>query len=72
VIALASHPASYNHHNPSGEAELAYNRSGLPVKAERGTTVYDLSVGKFQGVPPQGGLKDVIEGAAARARKERK
>lgn len=72
VIAVRSMPGDYNPSNPSGEAQIVYDRTGNPAKAEMGTTVYDLSVGKFQGVPPQGGLQEVIEGAAARARKGRK
>lgn len=72
VTALTSIPRRYNHNNPSGQAEIIYNKQGLPAKAEYGTAVYDLGVGKFKGVPPQGTLQDVIEEASARARKSRK
>lgn len=45
----------------------------MPAKAEIGTSVYDLAAeGNFQGVPPQGGLKEVIEAGAQRAREGRK
>lgn len=65
-------PDDYNHANPSGEAEIVYDKRGIPAKAEVGTTVVDLQVGKFKGVPPQGGLKSTIEGAAKRAKAGRK
>ena len=71
MTAKTDYPAGYNHQNPSGEAEIVYDRDGHPAKAEYGTAVYDLGVGKFKGVPPQGGLREVIEGAAKRAQKER-
>jgi hypothetical protein len=71
VTAQTSIPHGYNHNNPSGQAEIVYDRRGLPAKAEIGTAIHDLSVGKFRGVPPQGGLQEVIEEASARARKGR-
>lgn len=61
VIALAREPRGYEHTNPSGEASLAFDARGIPSKAESGTAVYDLSVGKFKGIPRQGGLKEVVE-----------
>lgn len=72
VIALASPPAGYDPSNPSGEAQLSYGKDGSPAKAEWGTAVYDLSAGRFQGVPVQGGLKETVEGASRRARANRK
>ena len=72
VTATDGRPEGYDHSNPSGEAQLVYNKSGVPVKAEWGTSVYDLSTGKFTGVPPQAGLKQAIEEASARAVKNRK
>ena len=72
VSATASYPDDYNHTNPSGEAEIVYDKQGNPAKAEVGTSVVDLKVGKFKGVPPQGGLKSTIEDAAQRAKASRK
>lgn len=72
VIALPAVPRGYNARNPSGEAEIAYDEAGSPAKAEYGTTVYDLSAGKFKGVPPGGGLKENIEKGIERARTGRK
>lgn len=72
VTAVGDVPRGYNHRNPSGEAELAYDKSGSPVKAEHGTAVYDFSAGRFSGVPPQGSLGEVIEAGVERARKDRK
>jgi SPP1 gp7 family putative phage head morphogenesis protein len=68
VTATTGIPAGYNKKNPSGQAVLAYDKSGVPVKAEYGTAVYDLSAGKFQGVPKQAGLRETIEQAVARSR----
>ena len=64
-------PDDYKHSNPSGETgtTIFYDRNGMPAKAEIGTSVYDLAAeGNFQGVPPQGGLRQVIESASVRAR----
>jgi hypothetical protein len=69
---MAKMPTGYNHQNPSGEAELVYDKSGIPAKAEVGTAVYDLNVGKFKGIPAQGGLGEVIEAGAKRAKESRK
>ncbi|PYS88984.1 MAG: hypothetical protein DMF64_18950 [Acidobacteria bacterium] len=71
VTATTGTSAGYNKKNPSGQAELAYDKSGVPVKAEYGTAVYDLSAGRFQGVPKQGGLKETIEQASERSQRSR-
>ncbi|MGH9944880.1 MAG: phage portal protein family protein, partial [Pyrinomonadaceae bacterium] len=71
VNAVADIPDSYNPRNPSGEAEIAYDRRGNPAKAEYGTAVYDLGVGKFKGIPPQGNLQSVIEAGIERAKRGR-
>jgi SPP1 gp7 family putative phage head morphogenesis protein len=72
VTTLGSMPKGYNHHNPSGAAQLVYDKAGNPVKAEYGTAVHDLSAGKFQGIPKQGSLRETIEAGVERARKGRK
>jgi SPP1 gp7 family putative phage head morphogenesis protein len=72
VSATGDYPANYNHSNPSGSYEIAYDKSGNPAKAEVGTSVIDLKVGKFTGVPPQGGLQNTIEESATRAKASRK
>lgn len=69
VTAAESTEAGYDHSNPSGEGKIFYDNRGMPAKAEIGTSVYDLAVGDFRGVPPQGGLKTVIEKAAKQAAK---
>jgi SPP1 gp7 family putative phage head morphogenesis protein len=69
VTATGSTPRGYDHSNPSGDAQLAFDKEGSPVKAEAGTAVYDLSAGKFKGVPKQAGLQETIEAGAKRARK---
>jgi len=72
VTATAKMPGDYDRSNPSGEAQLSYDRAGVPVKAEYGTAVYDLSAGRFTGVQPQAGLQETIEQAAERAQRERR
>jgi hypothetical protein len=67
VTATSSKPKGYNHNNPSGQAEIVYDRRGNPAKAEMGTAVHDLAVGKFKGIPPQSSLREVIESASERA-----
>lgn len=70
--ATDSIPDDYNHQNPSGTGEVFYDEKGTPAKAEIGTRVYDLvAQGNFQGVPPQGGLREVIEAGAKRAERKR-
>lgn len=71
VSALPGMPDGYDHSNPSGEAQIVYDKNGNPAKAEYGTAVYDLAVGKFQGVPPQAGLQEAIETASTRAENAR-
>lgn len=72
VTATDALPDDYNQSNPSGEAELVYDSRGNPAKAEYGTAVYDLKVGNFTGIPPQGGLQETIEAAAERSLESRK
>lgn len=68
VTAIASMPNGYNHASPSGEGTVYYDERGNPAKAEIGTSVYDLAAdGKFQGVPPQGGLREAIENGVRRS-----
>jgi SPP1 gp7 family putative phage head morphogenesis protein len=65
----------YDHSSPGGDSDvrLFYDESGMPAKAEVGTSVFDLAAeGKFQGVPPQGGLKEVIESGVERAKQSRR
>jgi SPP1 gp7 family putative phage head morphogenesis protein len=68
VTASDSTEAGYDHANPSGEGTIFYDHRGVPAKAEIGTQVYDLSVGDFRGVPPQGGLREVIEEGVRRSK----
>lgn len=66
VTASVQPPKGYDASNPSGEAQLVYDKRGVPAKAEYGTSVIDLGVSKFPGIPPQGTLQDVIERGAKR------
>ena len=67
ITATDEIPAGYDHNNPSGDAEIHYDDRGNPAKAEIGTSVVDLAVGQFSGIPPQGGLKAVIQAGVNRA-----
>lgn len=70
VTATDEIPEGYNPENPNGEddTKIFYDERGMPAKAEIGTTVHDLLVeGKLPGVPPQAGLRSVIEDGAKRA-----
>lgn len=74
VTATDEIPDGYDHSSPGGDSDvrLFYDGSGNPAKAEIGTAVHDLAAeGTFQGVPPQGGLKEVIEAGVARSRKKK-
>jgi SPP1 gp7 family putative phage head morphogenesis protein len=74
VSPAESIPDGYDQASPGGDrdVQLYYDERGNPAKAEVGTAVYDLAAdGRFQGVPPQGGLKDVIEAGVKRAGKSK-
>ncbi len=70
VTPLMREPGGYDSKNPSGQAELAFDARGVPLKAESGTAVYDLSAGKFKGIPRQGGLREVVEAGTNRAKEK--
>ena len=69
-------PAGYDPKNPSGEldeygepvVQLSYNDDGAPAKAEIGTSLVDLQVGKFSGVPRGASLLTAIEAGVERAK----
>jgi SPP1 gp7 family putative phage head morphogenesis protein len=74
VTAADEIPEGYNRSQPGTDdgVHLFYDDAGNPAKAEIGTSVYDLAAaGNFQGVPPQGGLKEVIEAGAQRSLSQR-
>jgi SPP1 gp7 family putative phage head morphogenesis protein len=77
VTAGADIPADYDRHNPSGLkdehgeplAHVSYDNAGMPVRAEIGTALYDLSVGNFNGIPRGATLLSAIEAGVARGQK---
>jgi SPP1 gp7 family putative phage head morphogenesis protein len=79
VTAAAELPDSYDPRNPSGRrddygeplVQVSYDANGVPAKAEYGTTLYDLQVGNFSGIPPFATLKTAIEAGAARAARKK-
>jgi SPP1 gp7 family putative phage head morphogenesis protein len=73
-------PDGYDPKNPSGEldeygepvVQLSYNDDGAPAKAEIGTSLVDLSVGKFSGVPRGASMLSAIEAGVTRAEESRR
>lgn len=76
VTGAAEVPFGYNPKNPSGLlddrgeplVDISYDDRGLPAKAEIGTTLYDLKVGSFNGIPRGATLKSAIEAGVKRSR----
>ena len=79
VTASADPPAGYDPKNPTGAKDdygepvvhISYDADGAPAKAEMGTTLYDLKVGNFQGIPRGATLLSAIEAGAKRATRVR-
>ena len=80
MTAGAGIPDGYDPKNPSGLrdergeplAHVSYDKRGMPAKAEIGTTLYDLKVGSFNGIPPGATLKSAIEAGVGRAKESRR
>jgi SPP1 gp7 family putative phage head morphogenesis protein len=76
VDATSELPRDYDPRNPSGErdeygaplVQVSYDGQGMPAKAEYGTTLYDLKVGNFAGVPRGATLKSAIEAGVEASR----
>jgi SPP1 gp7 family putative phage head morphogenesis protein len=75
ITATSALPADYDLRNPSGALDehgeplvhLSYDGNGMPAKAEYGTSLYDLQVGNFAGVPRQATLLNAVEAGVKRA-----
>ena len=74
-------PDDYDPANPSGEldeygeplVQISYDDEGMPVKAEVGTSLVDLTVtSNFSGVPPGASLLSAIEAGVERAVENRR
>ena len=71
-------PDGYDPKNPSGEldeygepvVQLSYDDAGAPAKAEIGTSLVDLQVGKFSGIPRGSSLLSAIEAGVKRSKKK--
>jgi SPP1 gp7 family putative phage head morphogenesis protein len=61
VTALDVIPEDYDKSKPNGENNIFYDDKDMPVKAEIDAKVYDLTVVKFKGIPPNSTLRSVIE-----------
>lgn len=74
VTASIREPEGYDPQHPSGDQEVSvfYDDAGSPAKAEIQTRVVDLAVGKFKGIPRQGGLQQVIEAGVQRSLRNRR
>ena len=80
ITATLDIPDSYDPRNPTGVrdeygqplVEISYDDRGMPAKAEFGTTLYDLAVGDFAGIPRGATLLSAIEAGVERATKSRK
>lgn len=80
AIPTDSIPDGYDPKNPSGETDeygeplvqMSYDDEGMPVKAEVGTSLIDLTVQtNFSGVPRGASLLTAIEAGVERARQNR-
>ncbi|HKO43342.1 MAG TPA: phage minor head protein [Pyrinomonadaceae bacterium] len=79
VTASAEIPDDYDARNPSGLRnefgdpliQISYDKRGVPAKAEIGTTLYDLQVGNFAGIPRGASLLSAIEAGVGRARNKK-
>ncbi|GEM_PF-3380929 len=72
VISLPDLPDGYDSEFPNPDTQISYDKKGNPVKAQYRLGTYELSAGKFVGVPKQNaGLQETIENAAKKSRKKR-
>jgi uncharacterized protein with gpF-like domain len=72
VSARFDYPKDYDHRRPNKDSTIAYDKNGLPAKAEFKTQVVDLKATKFVGVPPVANLEKVLTDAANRAKQTRR
>jgi SPP1 gp7 family putative phage head morphogenesis protein len=71
VIARLDMPEDYNHKKPNPDTTLAFDKDGLPAKAEYLTQVVDLKATKFVGVPKTADLEKALVDAAKAAKDSR-
>lgn len=71
VIASFDYPPNYNHSRPNKDTRIAYDKKGLPAKAEYLNQVVDLKATNFAGVPKISSLEQVFKEAANRAQQTR-
>lgn len=80
VTAAVTIPDGYDPRNPSGVTDeygqplvqLSYDAHGLPAKVEYGTTLYDLAVGDFAGIPRGATLQSAIEAGVEKSQHSRR
>lgn len=72
VNALAEMPGDYDHERPNPQAEVAFDKDGLPDKAMYGMEWIDLKATNFTGIPPAADLEKVLTANADRAKQVRK
>lgn len=71
VIARLDMPDGYDHKRPNSDTTIAFDKEGLPAKAEYLTQVYDLKATKFVGVPKTADLEKALVDAATTAKDSR-
>lgn len=71
VIARFDMPDGYKHARPNTDTHIAFDKDGLPAKAEYLTQVYDLKATKFVGVPKIANLENALIDAAKAAKDAR-
>lgn len=71
VIPTDQIPDGYDPRHPSGDESVtvSYNDDGAPAKAEIGTSLVDLQVGKFSGIPRGASMLSAIEAGVERAKR---
>ncbi len=68
VIARIDMPDGYDHSRPNKDTTIAFDKDGLPAKAEYLTQVVDLKATKFVGVPKTTNLETALTDAAKAAK----
>jgi len=71
IIARLDMPDDYNHERPNPDTTIAFDKDGLPAKAEYLTQVVDLKATKFVGVPKVASLETALIDAAKAAKDAR-
>lgn len=72
MTARLDYPKNYNHEKPNNDTTIAFDKDGLPAKAEYLTQVYDLKATKFVGVLRTASLENTLKETAKRVEQSRR